>query len=1139
MLGLAVGLPLVPPLLLRGAVLRWLVARETASLCGAIRVEGGSLGWLVVPDLLLGRPFAVDLRGLRVAGPDGGEVLAAEHLSADVDVARNPWRIVVARALVSRGRWRLSVDDTNGGFLGVFRAVPAGATRAACLAPAPRRRGPRPPPSTGASLVVRDARLEEIDVELDFPVWGLALPRVRAIGSLALGTPGGEGFTFDVRDATAPGGRLRAGPGGAHATVATTTALFDDVLISHVGVSPAEPSDLVLAVAHADTGRSRLAGKAVFENVFARHGRRGERNPPGLALDARWERLTDAAARLEAPWLPREALGEILDGTMTARVRGPFRALTGALSIEGPRAGIEATVERGERATLDVRASGLALGPFLADSLEPLLAGRVTGRLRAALELGAGLAAVDLEIPAADVTLMRAAKAPEPRRLVFRVGPRAPGTHAARADDDTLELGLTSARLFQRTLQLEGLSAHWGDLSARGALALSLPPPVEGAPAPPGRVDASVTLAVASLARWVRPETASGQLLARATVSGPLDHLRARLSFAPSTKATILGERFRAPAPVTATLDDGRSLTLAGLVLTRVGGGRLEARGRAVRAGPLSGELRLTAYPLGALPGLTTVALPAALGPGRDTSLGDALGGTLDAALTVTGSSSRPAFSGTLALAGVSLSGRRLGDGHLKARARGLTVALEGTLGPALALDVGATLRPDGVTADGNLALVHFALGPWLPPALADLDVAITGHARVAVTPRRPLRTQLDVRAVGAGGDLALRGSTSGDEAEAAARGRVELGGLRALWGSVLAAADGAVDVDLATAPRAPLTGTIVVARALALRPNGWPLALGVAEGSRLAVDGTRVHLPGVTLTAPGARVALAGDVKVDLAAPERSDLALTATGRLDAGTLARQARLPWLSSAAGTIAVDARATGQAQAPVATGTARLDALELRPRSATWPALKLDGLIEASDHRLLTRGLHVEAVGDAVAQGAVVVGAADAPAVVDIASAWPLRVRAVDVPLSAHGLRVGNARSAFAIGALDLRLRLTGDPARELVLAGDVGVARARVDPFIHKKTASGPARPWFEALPPRLTLDLTVHGPNDALVVAVPVLPDLDLGFDCRVSGNARGGSISGRLRGRGLYSRLLLSMFGPAGARQCRVLKE
>jgi hypothetical protein len=127
-----------------------------------------------------------------------------------------------------------------------------------------------------------------------------------------------------------------------------------------------------------------------------------------------------------------------------------------------------------------------------------------------------------------------------------------------------------------------------------------------------------------------------------------------------------------------------------------------------------------------------------------------------------------------------------------------------------------------------------------------------------------------------------------------------------------------------------------------------------------------------------------------------------------------------------------------------------------------------------------------------------------------------------------------------VGALDLRLRLAGDPARELVLSGDVGIANARVDPFAGKKSSGGgPARPWFESLPPWLTLDLTLHGPPDAIVVAVPVLPDLDLGLRCRVRGDSRKASIAGELRGRGLYSRLMLALFGPEGARECRVLKE
>jgi hypothetical protein len=43
----------------------------------------------------------------------------------------------------------------------------------------------------------------------------------------------------------------------------------------------------------------------------------------------------------------------------------------------------------------------------------------------------------------------------------------------------------------------------------------------------------------------------------------------------------------------------------------------------------------------------------------------------------------------------------------------------------------------------------------------------------------------------------------------------------------------------------------------------------------------------------------------------------------------------------------------------------------------------------------------------------------------------------------------------------------------------------------------------------------------------------------CRVTGSKRGGTISGQVRGSGPYSRLMLSLFGPKGARECHLLKE
>jgi hypothetical protein len=401
------------------------------------------------------------------------------------------------------------------------------------------------------------------------------------------------------------------------------------------------------------------------------------------------------------------------------------------------------------------------------------------------------------------------------------------------------------------------------------------------------------------------------------------------------------------------------------------------------------------------------------------------------------------------------------------------------------------------------------------------------------------LSTHAVLDAAAAGGALRIESDTAGDQARASARGRVELAGLRSLWRRSLDAADGAIDVDVKTAPGLPLAGTLVVARTLSLRPRGWPLSFAVAEGGRLDVDQTRVHVPSLVLEAPGARLALAGDVRADLVAPERSSVDLAANARVDAAALARQAHLPAIASASGTITVDAHATGTVGDPATSGKIHVAAVEVHPASPAWPALRVDGDVDAQGRALSTRELRIATVGRALAEGVVTVGAPGAPATIALGDGWPLRVARIDAPVVGRGLRVGDAKSSFEIGALDLQLRLAGDPERALVLSGDVGVARARFDPFAPKKKSTGPARPWFEALPPRLTLDLTLHGPRDAVVVDVPVLPDVGVGFRCRVSGSSRGGTISGELRGAGAYSRLMLALFGPKGARECRLLKE
>src|SRR5204863_7180040 len=129
-----------------------------------------------------------------------------------------------------------------------------------------------------------------------------------------------------------------------------TRATFDEVAITSVAASAEEPTDIVLTVKGARTGRSTLSGTARFENVFKLPNRM--RRPPGMRMEARWTETADVLSRLEAAWLPPGAtLEEVgLGGVLVARLNGPFKALSGSVSAEGRHAHLEATLEGGRRA---------------------------------------------------------------------------------------------------------------------------------------------------------------------------------------------------------------------------------------------------------------------------------------------------------------------------------------------------------------------------------------------------------------------------------------------------------------------------------------------------------------------------------------------------------------------------------------------------------------------------------------------------------------------------------------------------------------------------------------------------------------------------------------------------------------------
>src|SRR5579862_3934671 len=107
-LGILVLLVLfAPPLILRGPVLRGLARQASRSLCGTIEIGGGHLDMGAIVALLRQRPFEVALDDVRIREPLGDEFVRVHTVRLHMTVLRHPWHVVVDRARLADGAWRL------------------------------------------------------------------------------------------------------------------------------------------------------------------------------------------------------------------------------------------------------------------------------------------------------------------------------------------------------------------------------------------------------------------------------------------------------------------------------------------------------------------------------------------------------------------------------------------------------------------------------------------------------------------------------------------------------------------------------------------------------------------------------------------------------------------------------------------------------------------------------------------------------------------------------------------------------------------------------------------------------------------------------------------------------------------------
>jgi hypothetical protein len=1135
-----------PPLVLRGPVLRWLLARATASRCGSFALGGGHLAWSAVPHLIVGRPVSVVLTGLRITAPDGKPLLEAADLEIAVEVRALPLRLEVEHAWVAQGVWRLAIRADGGGSADAFRAVPA-AGRAACLAPAPRRAPiAAAAPATGpARLVVRNLRLQEMNVDLDFPAWGLSLARGHATGSLS-GGGGGPALLFDARGVVAAGGVLRIGTAG---SPWATRAHFDAVDIPRVAVTPEAPTDLLLELRAATTGRARLSGRAEFQKIFPAPGPRvfGPPPPAGLALDARWDRIGDALVQLEAGWRQPQARIDRLNSDVTVSLHGPFDSLTGEVRARGRRVSLDVRIARSVYLDVGVVLDEFATQWFLDPALQPLFGGHVSGRLDAHARLAPSFAALSAEVYNTDLRLLRTRGGPAPRRLRFRVSRAVAGAAAAAEPEaDTLDLALGRARLIDTRLVLEDLQVRWASLRAGGNVTIAFPPGAPGRPVPRTAVDSGFDVDITAIERWLPTEAVTGPLRFAVDARGPVDRMAIAVRFPPRAEIRVLRQRFAFPRALRATLLGGDEVDVPDLRVTHVGGGWAEARGHAVLDGLVTATLALGDYPVGALPGLDRIPVPAALAGGAPRPLAAVARGTLAANLDVRGQLASPTLSGRVTVAGAALANHELGDLRVDARisrdGEVVDTRLDGTIDPGVGFRAHVR-RAGALSADATLTLHELALGPWLPPPLAGAPLSASGSATVAVDGATPARADATVTLAGPG----LRGVEAsarlrGAAADGRVRGEIDLGRWPVLWSRWLASASGVVDADVTLAADRRLAGHADVARDLMLRRRGWPAAVTVEAGGRLAVDGDTVETPGLTLRVPGARARLTGRAAVDPDELERTRLDLSISGRADAAMLAAQlrARVPELAAASGRVELEGHLGGTLAPPPGpsfAGQIRLADLALVPATtSTLPRLRASGVVQAEGTRLTSQDLKVALDGT----GNLAIGRLGAPATVDIASLDPPRLGRIDLPVQGSGLTIGGPTSSLAISNLDADVRLAGQLDGELVLTGNVDLERGSYDPRRGPKTAHrGPPRKWFESLPPHLSIDLYVHGPRDALTVHVPVLWDVGLEFQCHAVANNKHGTLTGRLRGDGLYSRAAIALydwFTPGDLRGCQI---
>ena len=272
--------------LLRGERLGRLVMGHLPAFAGKIELRAISWQPRLWLDLLSDRPTPIVIEGLRIADPEGTDVLRAPRLELKV----RPRSVLSGRVFLHDVKlgpgsfWRfgrMARQDAIG-FLAWFRSG------------APEVVPPPPPPEKKAGdeggfvFQIVNAELAGLDAEFDFPgAWGLLLRDIHGPATLLVE---GEFVGWDLQKLVArKGGYLR---------ILDDVLPFDRVEVARVATTRDWPDNIFLDVAAARTGRSTLTARGMFTGIYG-YGQKPDDPPVASGIDMHAE-FSDAAPALAA-----------------------------------------------------------------------------------------------------------------------------------------------------------------------------------------------------------------------------------------------------------------------------------------------------------------------------------------------------------------------------------------------------------------------------------------------------------------------------------------------------------------------------------------------------------------------------------------------------------------------------------------------------------------------------------------------------------------------------------------------------------------------------------------------------------------------------------------------------------------------